>query len=96
MLNKTQILSMSLLVSSAILEMLKWDIISATLKINKENGSNLMTAALILLTQQTFKPNASVDPILTRMNMIGIRDKIVKVLIFSAIEEKIEVISKYK
>lgn len=87
---------MNLLVSSAILEMLKWDITSATLKINKENGSNLMTAALILLTQQTFKPNASVDPILTRMNMIGIRDRIVKVLIFSAIEEKIEVISKYK
>lgn len=87
---------MSLLVSSAILEMLKWDITSATLKINKENGSNLMTAALILSTQQTFKRNASVDPILTRMNMIGIRDKIVKVLIFSAIEEKIEVISKYK
>lgn len=96
MLNKTQILSMNLLVSSAILEMLKWDITSATLKINKENGSNLMTAALILSTQQTFKPNASVDPILTRMNMIGIRDRIVKVLIFSAIEEKIEVISKYK
>lgn len=94
--SKILIMSMNLQVSFVISEMLKWDIILATSKINKENGSNSTIAASIPSTQLTYKPNASVDHILIRMNMIGIKDRIVKVHISSAIEEKIEAISKLK
>jgi hypothetical protein len=73
---------MSLQASSATSETQKWDITLATSKINKENGSNSTTAASTLSIQQIYKPNASVDHILTRINMIGIRDKIVKAHIF--------------
>lgn len=94
--SKTLIMSMNLQVSFVISETLKWGITSATSKINKENGSNSTIAVSTLSTQLTYKPNALVDHILIRMNMIGIKDRTVRVHISSAIEEKIEVISKLK
>lgn len=53
-----------------------------------------MIAVLIPLTQQTSKHNVLEDHIPMRTNMIGIKDKTVKVPTFSVIEKKIEFILK--
>lgn len=83
---------MTLQESFVILEMQRWVITLVTLKTRKENGSSLMIHWSTPLIQPTSKLNVMEDLSLMMMIMIGTKEKILKVHIFSSIVELLHIV----